>query len=82
MFSLFRSHNNRPKYADGVKNETLSFNGIPLLVFEGHGTYFTHLQDKAVDQLVQPADSKAPAQPPTIRTGYNQYLIVTAKKTY
>ena len=51
-------------------------------MFEGHGTYFTHLQDKAVDQLVQPADSKAPAQPPTIRTGYNQYLIVTAKKTY
>ena len=28
-------------------------------------TYFTQQQDKAVDELVQPANSKAPAQPPT-----------------
>ena len=46
-------------------------------------TYFTQQQDKAVDELVQPANSKAPAQPPTgsgpVITNTMYYLSVTAK---
>ena len=37
----------------------------PLLVCESYRTYFTPQQDKAADELVQLANSRAPTQPPT-----------------
>ena len=53
------------QYTDGFTNETFSFlNGNPSSwVRELSCTQIS--QDKAVDELVQPANSKAPVQPPT-----------------